>query len=224
MIVHLLCLYELPPVSALSSALQLRGVSTFLAEMLDASVALRGASAASFLLIDELGRGTSTSDGMALAASITEYIADKIGAFCMFSTHFADLATLADNNNNVANAHVDATPSPAGVTFHFRVRPGASSRAFGLDVAALAGIPSAIVEDARREAAVLDAVDCAKRDIHGGSDDDEAALQGVAAEVESIAMRIQTASSVAEAAAEAQRALLQYPFLAPVLSSFVVAA
>ena len=134
-----------------------RGTSTFMAEMLETSSILKNATSNSLVIIDELGRGTGTTDGFGLAHAICSYIANELRASCLFATHFHELAALADIIEAVRNYHVNANVSSDGsVTFLYEVLPGACDRSFGVNVAASTHFPERVVSVAKRKARDLE--------------------------------------------------------------------
>ncbi|MFJ8235017.1 DNA mismatch repair protein MutS [Ureibacillus sp. NPDC094379] len=125
------------------------GQSTFMVEMLESQHAITNATEQSLLLFDEIGRGTSTYDGMALAQSMMEYIHDKIGANTLFSTHYHELTELEEELAKLQNVHVSATEKDGKVVFLHKVKQGAADKSYGVHVAQLAEMPDAIIERAR---------------------------------------------------------------------------
>ncbi len=136
------------------------GQSTFYIEMAEAANILRRATDRSLLLIDEIGRGTGTVDGLAIAQAICEYLLEREthAPITLFATHFHELVALGDRWAMVANFHITAVESTRGgaPVFSHRVLAGSSSRSFGIEVARMAGLPPAVVERAREVAAVLE--------------------------------------------------------------------
>jgi DNA mismatch repair protein MSH2 len=127
---------------------QYDGVSTFMAEMLDASRILRQATARSLVIIDELGRGTSTFDGLSLGRTIAKELAKNVGAFTLFATHFFEVTQLSSQVECVGNLFCDAIATPTKFTLLYEVKPGVSKKSFGINVASLAGFPPSVVEAA----------------------------------------------------------------------------
>ncbi|AXH98773.1 DNA mismatch repair protein MutS [Sporosarcina sp. PTS2304] len=125
------------------------GQSTFMMEMMESQYAITHASSRSLLLFDEIGRGTSTYDGMALAQAMMEHIHETIGANTLFSTHYHELTKLEDVLARLLNVHVAAKEQDGKVVFLHKVLPGAADRSYGIHVAELAGLPSELVERAR---------------------------------------------------------------------------
>ena len=127
----------------------LSGQSTFMVEMSEANLALQEATSSSLILFDEIGRGTSTYDGMALAQAMIEYIATCIHAKTMFSTHYHELTVISDNLPNVKNMHVVVKENNDEVTFLYKMADGPAGHSYGINVARLAGLPDAVLNRAK---------------------------------------------------------------------------
>lgn len=125
------------------------GQSTFMVEMLESQHAIVNATEKSLMLFDEIGRGTSTYDGMALAQSMMEYIHEEIGANTLFSTHYHELTDLEQELARLQNVHVSATERDGHVVFLHKVKKGAADKSYGIHVAELAQLPDAIISRAR---------------------------------------------------------------------------
>ena len=118
-------------------------------EMTETAYILRQATHESLVLIDEVGRGTSTHDGMALAYACCTYLAETVKAYTLFSTHYFELTTLPETLSSVRNVHVTAKLTDNGIVFLYHVEPGHASCSYGIDVAALAGIPVEVLNLAK---------------------------------------------------------------------------
>jgi DNA mismatch repair protein MutS len=126
-----------------------RGRSTFMVEMTETAVILNTATARSLVVLDEIGRGTSTYDGLALAWAVIEHIHKNIRAKTLFATHYHELTELADQLTGVRNLHVSVKESGDQILFLRRVEPGAADRSYGIEVARLAALPMSVIERAR---------------------------------------------------------------------------
>jgi DNA mismatch repair protein MutS len=133
------------------------GRSTFMVEMTEAANILHNASARSLVLLDEIGRGTSTFDGLSLAWAMARDIATRVRAFTLFATHYFELTTLAAEVSGCANVHLDATEHGEGIVFLHAVKEGPANRSYGLQVAQLAGVPLAVIRAARAYLEALEA-------------------------------------------------------------------
>jgi DNA mismatch repair protein MutS len=127
-----------------------RGRSTFMVEMSETANILHNATARSLVLMDEIGRGTSTYDGLALAWASALYLARRVRAYTLFATHYFELTRLADTEPAVANVHLRAVEHKDRIVFLHAVEPGPANQSYGLQVAALAGVPGAVLAQARR--------------------------------------------------------------------------
>ena len=125
------------------------GRSTFMVEMTEMAYILRNASRDSLVLVDEIGRGTSTFDGLALAWSCALDLAERVQSFSLFSTHYFELTSLPESSPNMGNVHLDAIEHDGEVVFLYEVKPGPANQSYGLQVARLAGIPEPILADAK---------------------------------------------------------------------------
>jgi DNA mismatch repair protein MutS len=125
------------------------GRSTFMVEMSETANILHNATANSLILMDEIGRGTSTFDGLSLAWACADHLAKETKAFTLFATHYFELTTLADEQKNIANVHLDAIEHKDKIIFLHAVKDGPASQSYGLQVASLAGVPRSVIEKAK---------------------------------------------------------------------------
>jgi len=125
------------------------GRSTFMVEMTEAANILNNATRQSLVLMDEIGRGTSTFDGLSLAWAVAHCIGQQIGAFTLFATHYFELTSLAEELEACANVHLDATEHDNQLIFMHSVKEGPANQSYGLQVASLAGVPRSVIERAR---------------------------------------------------------------------------
>ncbi len=127
------------------------GRSTFMVEMTEAANILNNATSNSLVLMDEIGRGTSTFDGLSLAWAFAEYLAKQRKAFTLFATHYFELTALPEKINTIANVHIDAVEHADKIVFLHRVKDGPANQSYGLQVAQLAGVPKSVIDQARNK-------------------------------------------------------------------------
>jgi DNA mismatch repair protein MutS len=146
-----------------------RGESTFLVEMKETAFILRSATARSLVILDEIGRGTGTYDGISIARAIAEHLVKKIGATTLFATHYHILTELADELPGVRNYHMTVKEYRGNLQFLYQLAAGGSSRSFGVEVARLAGMPDTVVKSAEATLRELERADRSMRMNSGGS-------------------------------------------------------
>ena len=134
-----------------------RGQSTFMVEMTEAAHILRNATSNSLVLMDEVGRGTSTYDGLSLAWACAEHLVENNHAMCLFATHYFELTDMAERHASVRNVHLDAVEHEGKIIFMHSIKTGATDRSYGLQVAELAGLPDIALNYARQRLAALEA-------------------------------------------------------------------
>jgi DNA mismatch repair protein MutS len=127
-----------------------RGRSTFMVEMTETATILNTATERSLILLDEMGRGTATFDGLSLAWAALEYLHAKIGARTLFATHYHELTLLAEQLPHLSNVRVAVKESPQGIVFLHSIEPGPASKSYGIEVARLAGLPASVLQRARQ--------------------------------------------------------------------------
>ena len=133
-----------------------RGQSTFMVEMTESAHILRHATENSLVLMDEVGRGTSTYDGLSLAWACAEHLSKHNRCLCLFATHYFELTAMADQFDGVENVHLDAVEHNGKIVFMHRIKSGATNRSYGLQVAELAGLPARALDYARERLAELE--------------------------------------------------------------------
>ncbi|MBN2864598.1 MAG: DNA mismatch repair protein MutS [Thiotrichales bacterium] len=142
------------------------GRSTFMVEMTETANILHHATEQSLILMDEVGRGTSTFDGLALAWAIAEHMALEIKGYCLFATHYFELTSLNERFNNTVNVHLDAIEHQDTIVFLHQVQEGPASQSYGLQVAALAGVPQAVISSAKQHLSNLENQSVAQQPLH----------------------------------------------------------
>ena len=125
-------------------------------EMTETANILNNATANSLVLMDEIGRGTSTYDGLSLAWACAEYLANKLQSYTLFATHYFELTQLAENMPELANVHLDAVEHQETIRFMHAVQEGAANKSYGLQVAQLAGVPRSVIQRAKHKLAELE--------------------------------------------------------------------
>jgi len=135
---------------------QLRGISTFFAEMLEVTCMLKSSTHKSLLLVDEIGRGTSTNDGFGLAWAIAQHIAENLKCLCLFATHFGEITAMANKVKGVKNYYVDAAIKDGEITMLYKIKPGNIGKSYGIHVAEILGFPSDVVDYAKNELANIE--------------------------------------------------------------------
>ncbi|MFD2925603.1 DNA mismatch repair protein MutS [Halobacillus naozhouensis] len=149
------------------------GQSTFMVEMLEANHALSHATEQSMILLDEIGRGTSTYDGMALAQAIVEHIHEKVKAKTLFSTHYHELTSLADQLDRLKNIHVRAEEYEGNVVFLHQIQEGAADQSYGIHVAKLADLPDSLID---RATVLLNHLENANPEVAASSEEEQLSL------------------------------------------------
>jgi len=144
------------------------GRSTFMVEMTETANILHNATSSSLVLMDEIGRGTSTFDGLSLAWASAVFIASEVKAFTLFATHYFELTALPELYPGIRNVHLNATEHDKGIVFLHSVEPGPANQSYGLQVAQLAGIPTEVIARARRKLSQLEQDDRQLGEAAGG--------------------------------------------------------
>ncbi len=155
------------------------GQSTFMVEMTEAANILHNATNHSLVLMDEIGRGTSTFDGLSLAWACAEYLVTRNRALCLFSTHYFELTDLAEQFDTIHNVHLDAVEHQGEIVFMHNVKSGSANRSYGLQVAQLAGIPDSVIRQAKKQLAELESTPRELTDSRGSDPDTQMDLFSV---------------------------------------------
>jgi DNA mismatch repair protein MutS len=132
------------------------GRSTFMVEMTETANILHNATPLSLVLMDEVGRGTSTFDGLSLAWAAAIYIAEKLQAYTLFATHYFELTSLPASYENIVNVHMDAIEHDDGIVFLHALKSGPANQSYGLQVAKLAGVPLSVITQAKNKLTQLE--------------------------------------------------------------------
>lgn len=144
-----------------ASDFQLKGISTFLSEMIEAAAIVKNADQNSFIIVDELGRGTSTYEGLGISWSIGKYILDNIKCFCLFATHFHEMSNIAYQCEGVINRHVETTidKEKKKICFLYEIKDGASNKSYGVNVAEIAKLPKEVIQKAYEKVEELESAE-----------------------------------------------------------------
>jgi DNA mismatch repair protein MutS len=148
-----------------------RGRSTFMVEMVETAAILNQASERSLVILDEIGRGTATFDGLSIAWATVEFLHDVLGARALFATHYHEMTALARRLDGIANVTIDVREWHDEIVFLHKVKPGAADRSYGIQVAKLAGLPDQVVGRAREVLALLEKTESRKNARNGGLDE-----------------------------------------------------
>ena len=148
------------------------GLSTFMVEMTETANILHNATEESLVLMDEVGRGTSTFDGLSIAWASAVALADRVRALTFFATHYFELTALPDDHTSMANVHLDATEHEDHVVFMHHIQEGPANRSFGLEVAKLAGVPAGVLLHARQKLGELESQQMVERPPAMGGQED----------------------------------------------------
>jgi DNA mismatch repair protein MutS len=140
------------------------GRSTFMVEMTEAASILHNSTSESLVLMDEIGRGTSTFDGLSLAWAVAHHMGEQVRAFTLFATHYFELTALAAEIPDCVNVHLDATEHKGKLVFMHAVKPGPANQSYGLQVAALAGVPGNVIRRAKQYLRVLESQQPARQE------------------------------------------------------------
>jgi len=156
-----------------ASDMQLKGISTFMSEMLETSCMFKSATENSLLIVDELGRGTSTSEGFGISWAVAEHIVKNLKSFCLFATHFHELTTMEGQIPGVKNFYVSAISKDNQLLMQYKVKPGAVDRSYGIFVAKMLKFPEEIIKDAEQKARELEKFEDFNPENRDDEDDDE---------------------------------------------------